>query len=81
MQSQLRVNLADFSSFLLTKEQTHFSMLSVLTNYPGLVHFVYMDGTGVMVRPIVTDLRYQAEVLGQGRWRDLSVDIINTAVS
>lgn len=56
-------------------------MLSVLTNYPGLVHFVYMDGTGVMVRPIVTDLRYQAEVLGQGRWRDLSVDIINTAVS
>jgi hypothetical protein len=56
-------------------------MLSVLTNYPGLVHFVYMDGTGVMVRPIVTDLRYQADVLGQGRWRDLSVDIINTAVS
>lgn len=56
-------------------------MLSVLTNYPGLVHFVYMDGTGVMVRPIVTDLRYQADVLSQGRWRDLSVDIINTAVS
>lgn len=56
-------------------------MLSVISNYPGLVHFVYTDGTGVMLRPIVTDLRHQAEVLGHGRWRDLSVDVINIAVS
>lgn len=56
-------------------------MLSVISNYPGIVHFVYTDGTGVMLRPIVTDLRHQAEILGHGRWRDLSVDVINIAVS
>jgi hypothetical protein len=81
LQTQLRFSLTDFSSFLLTTEQTHFSMLSVIANYPGLVHFVYTDGTGVMLRPIVTDLRHQAEILGHGRWKELSVDVINTAVS
>lgn len=80
LQTNLRSSLADFTSFLLTKEQTHFSMLSVITNYPGLAHFVYTDGTGVIVQPIVTDLRHQAEAFGISRWRDLSVNILNAAV-
>ncbi|CAM0140348.1 hypothetical protein VKS41_007023 [Umbelopsis sp. WA50703] len=80
LQTNLRTSLVDFSSFLITKEQTHFSMLSVLTNYPGLAHFVYTDGSGVMVQPIITDLRHQAEVFGNPRWRDLSVSVLNAAV-
>ncbi|KAG2173163.1 hypothetical protein INT43_004536 [Umbelopsis isabellina] len=80
LQTNLRSSLADFSSFLLTKEQTHFSMLSVITNYPGLAHFVYTDGTGIMVQPIITDLRHQAEAFGTSRWRDLTVNVLNAAV-
>ncbi|KAI8092410.1 uncharacterized protein B0P05DRAFT_583654 [Gilbertella persicaria] len=53
--SSLRSCLKDFSSFLLTKEATHFTNLSFATTYPGLVHFCHFD-KGIMTSPSVVDL-------------------------
>ncbi|KAG2204302.1 hypothetical protein INT47_009344, partial [Mucor saturninus] len=53
--SQLRSSLSDFTTFILTKEATHFTNLSFAVTYPGLIHFVHLD-RGVMVSPRLVDL-------------------------
>ncbi|KAI8638267.1 hypothetical protein BD408DRAFT_423260 [Parasitella parasitica] len=51
----LRSCLSDFTTFLLTKEVTHFTNLSFAVTYPGLVHFVHFD-KGIMTAPRLVDL-------------------------
>ena len=52
---ELKSCLADFSTFLLTKESTHFTNLSFATSYPGLIHFFHLN-KGVMISPLLVDL-------------------------
>ncbi|KAI8967918.1 hypothetical protein BDF20DRAFT_917168 [Mycotypha africana] len=52
-----RSYLKDFEAFLLTKESTHFTILSFAINYPGLIHFVHFDyEKGLMTAPLLIDL-------------------------
>lgn len=51
----IRQGMQDFSSFLLTKERTHFSILSFALTYPGLVHFIHVK-KGVVASPHLVDL-------------------------
>ncbi|KAF7727800.1 hypothetical protein EC973_007031 [Apophysomyces ossiformis] len=51
----LQEALKDFSAFLLTKEATHFTILSFAVAYPGLIHFIYLE-KGVMASPQLLDL-------------------------
>ncbi|KAI9301087.1 hypothetical protein BJ944DRAFT_272008, partial [Cunninghamella echinulata] len=53
--TSLKNALKDFSSFLLTKEVVHFTILSFAFSYPGLVHFVYIKD-GILVSPQLVDL-------------------------
>ena len=53
--SSLKSCLSDFTTFLLTKEATHFTNLSFAVTYPGLVHFVHFD-KGTMTAPCLVDL-------------------------
>ncbi|RCH91625.1 hypothetical protein CU098_006694 [Rhizopus stolonifer] len=53
--SSLRSYLADFHSFLLTKETTHFTNLSFAVTYPGIIHFIYLEN-GIMIAPSLVDL-------------------------
>ncbi|KAI8097749.1 uncharacterized protein BX664DRAFT_347703 [Halteromyces radiatus] len=53
--SSLRFGLQDFTSFLLTKESVHFTILSFAANYPGLVHFIHIK-KGVVSSPQLVDL-------------------------
>lgn len=57
LRTTLQDHLKDFSSFLLTKETTHFSILSFITNYPGLLHFIHIRN-GSMLSPRIVDLTY-----------------------
>jgi hypothetical protein len=52
---QLKTCLSDFTTFLLTKESTHFTNLSFATTYPGLIHFYHLD-KGIMISPLLVDL-------------------------
>ncbi|CAO3592994.1 unnamed protein product [Absidia cylindrospora] len=51
----LRTSLHDFTSFLLTKEHVHFTILSFASTYPGLVHFMHIK-KGVVFSPRLLDL-------------------------
>ncbi|ORY98347.1 hypothetical protein BCR42DRAFT_497374 [Absidia repens] len=51
----LQNGLHDFSSFLLTKESVHFSILSFALTYPGLVHFIHIKN-GIITSPQLVDL-------------------------
>jgi hypothetical protein len=53
--SSLKSCLSDFTTFLLTKEATHFTNLSFAVTYPGLVHFVHFDKS-IMTAPCLVDL-------------------------
>lgn len=53
--TQLRSCLSDFTTFILTKEATHFTNLSFAVTYPGLIHFIHLD-RGVMISPRLVDL-------------------------
>ncbi|CAO3634718.1 unnamed protein product [Cunninghamella blakesleeana] len=53
--ASLKNALKDFSSFLLTKEVVHFTILSFAFSYPGLVHFVHIKD-GILVSPQMVDL-------------------------
>lgn len=57
LRTTLQDHLKDFSSFLLTKETTHFSILSFITSYPGLLHFIRIRN-GSMLSPRIVDLTY-----------------------
>jgi hypothetical protein len=54
--SSLKACLSDFTSFLLTKEATHFTNLSFAVTYPGLIHFVHFSIKGIMTSPELVDL-------------------------
>ncbi|CAO0802292.1 unnamed protein product [Mucor circinelloides] len=53
--ASLKSCLSDFTTFLLTKEATHFTNLSFAVTYPGLVHFIHFD-KGIMTAPCLVDL-------------------------
>ena len=55
LRSSLQEQLQDFRTFLLTKEATHFTVLSFITAYPGLLHFIHLKD-GVMLAPRIVDL-------------------------
>ncbi|KAI8147179.1 hypothetical protein BJV82DRAFT_598081 [Fennellomyces sp. T-0311] len=55
LRTSLQERLQDFSTFLLTKEATHFTILSFITAYPGLLHFIHLKN-GVMLAPTIVDL-------------------------
>ncbi|KAI7848726.1 hypothetical protein BDC45DRAFT_522610 [Circinella umbellata] len=55
LRSSLQEQLQDFTTFLLTKEATHFTILSFITAYPGLLHFIHLKD-GVMLAPRIVDL-------------------------
>jgi len=43
MRGLVESSLRSIIGFLLIKEQTHMTMLSFLSHFPGLVHFIYVD--------------------------------------
>ncbi|KAL0089382.1 hypothetical protein J3Q64DRAFT_1637077 [Phycomyces blakesleeanus] len=51
----LQEDLKDFMAFLLIKEAAHFTILSFIASYPGLVHFIYLQD-GRMIAPQLVDL-------------------------
>ncbi|GAN08674.1 hypothetical protein MAM1_0217c08189 [Mucor ambiguus] len=80
--ASLKACLSDFTTFLLTKEATHFTNLSFAVTYPGLVHFVHFD-KGIMTAPCLVDLndldknhellhevygRYNAAITDRCKW-------------
>jgi hypothetical protein len=54
--TKLKSCLSDFTTFLLTKEATHFTNLSFAVTYPGLVHFIHLDHKGITISPLLMDL-------------------------
>jgi len=56
----VKKSLQNFMGFLLTKETTHLSMLPFMNQYPGLVHFIFVDRVrNRMVAPAITPLHGQ----------------------
>ncbi|ORZ03061.1 hypothetical protein BCR43DRAFT_34075 [Syncephalastrum racemosum] len=53
--SALEDQLRDFVAFLLTKEETHFSILSFVSSYPGLIHFIHVE-RGIVIAPQLVHL-------------------------
>lgn len=64
LRAALQEHLQDFSDFLLTKEATHFTILSFLPAYPGLVHFIHVQD-GIMIAPRIVDLNEMNQQHGQ----------------
>ena len=54
MRSSIEASLRNIISFLIIKEQTHMTMLSFLSHFPGLVHFIYVDRLNFQVRPLAS---------------------------
>ncbi|KAI9484828.1 hypothetical protein BDB00DRAFT_109918 [Zychaea mexicana] len=55
LRTSLQEHWQDFTTFLLTKEATHFTILSFITAFPGLLHFIHLKD-GVMLAPRIVDL-------------------------